>query len=395
MKEPIWSSHIFQEELNMNILIAADSFKGSCSAKQVTDTIERAAKNVIQDVTVTKIPVADGGEGTVDALVAAMHGTKVSVPAHDPLGRPITAEYGLLPDGSAVIETAAASGLTLLKPEERDALHASTFGTGELIRHALEHGVKKIILGLGGSATTDGGAGLANALGISFLDKDGKELEPGGVHLSELTSISTDGLLKEAAECEFMVACDVKNHLCGVLGAAAVFGPQKGADKNQVKILDAALAHYAAILKEELHCDAADTDGSGAAGGLLCGILPYFPVTICSGIDLVLDLTDFDEHVKHADLVITGEGRIDFQSALGKVPVGVAERAKKVRNVPVVAIAGAKGEGCETLYRFGIDAIFDTVPGVMSLEDVMSHAEENLETAAENVLRLFCLGNSK
>lgn len=379
----------------MNILIAADSFKGSCSARQVTDTIERAAKNVLPDVTVTKIPVADGGEGTVDALIAAMHGTKVTVPVHDPLGRPITAEYGLLPDGSAVIETAAASGLTLLKPEERDALHASTFGTGELIRHALEHGVKKLILGLGGSATTDGGAGLARALGISFLDADGRELKPGGVHLSELALISTDGLLKEAAGCEFVVACDVKNHLCGALGAAAVFGPQKGADEKQIKILDEALVHYAAILKDKLHCDAADTDGSGAAGGLLCGILPYFPVTICSGIDLVLDLTDFDEHVRHADLVVTGEGRIDFQSALGKVPVGVASRAKKIRNVPVIAIAGAKGEGCETLYSFGIDAIFDTVPGVMPLEDVMRQAEANLEKTAENVFRLFQLGRSR
>lgn len=379
----------------MNILIAADSFKGSCSARQVTDTIERAAKNVLPDVTVTKIPVADGGEGTEDALIAAMHGTKVTVPVHDPLGRPITAEYGLLPDGSAVIETAAASGLTLLKPEERDALHASTFGTGELIRHALEHGVKKLLLGLGGSATTDGGAGLARALGISFLDADGRELEPGGVHLSELALISTDGLLKEAAGCEFVVACDVKNHLCGALGAAAVFGPQKGADEKQIKILDEALVHYAAILKDKLHCDAADTDGSGAAGGLLCGILPYFPVTICSGIDLVLDLTDFDEHVRHTDLVVTGEGRIDFQSALGKVPVGVASRAKKIRNVPVIAIAGAKGEGCETLYNFGIDAIFDTVPGVMPLEDVMRQAEENLERTAENVFRLFQLGRSR
>lgn len=379
----------------MNILIAADSFKGSCSARQVTDTIERAAKNVLPDVTVTKIPVADGGEGTVDALIAAMHGTKVTVPVHDPLGRPITAEYGLLPDGSAVIETAAASGLTLLKPEERDALHASTFGTGELICHALKHGVKKLILGLGGSATTDGGAGLARALGISFLDADGRELEPGGVHLSELALISTDGLLKEAAGCEFVVACDVKNHLCGALGAAAVFGPQKGADEKQIKILDEALVHYAAILKDKLHCDAADTDGSGAAGGLLCGILPYFPVTICSGIDLVLDLTDFDEHVRHADLVVTGEGRIDFQSALGKVPVGVASRAKKIRNVPVIAIAGAKGEGCETLYSFGIDAIFDTVPGVMPLEDVMRQAEANLEKTSENVIRLFQLGRSR
>ena len=220
----------------MNILIAADSFKGSCSAREVTDTIESAAKAVIPDVAVTKIPVADGGEGTVDALVATMNGTKVRVPAHDPLGRTITAEYGLLPDGSAVIETAAASGLTLLKPKERDTLRASTFGTGELIRHALEHGVKKIILGLGGSATTDGGAGLAQALGISFLDKAGKELTPGGVHLSELARISTDALLKEAAECEFVIACDVKNRLCGSNGAAAIFGPQKGDTPEQVGV---------------------------------------------------------------------------------------------------------------------------------------------------------------
>ena len=373
----------------MNILIAADSFKGSCSAREVTDTIESAAKAVIPDVAVTKIPVADGGEGTVDALVAAMNGTKVRVPAHDPLGRAITAEYGLLPDGSAVIETAAASGLTLLKPKERDALRASTFGTGELIRHALEHGVKKIILGLGGSATTDGGAGLAQALGISFLDKTGKELAPGGVHLSELAQISTAGLLTEASECEFVIACDVKNRLCGSSGAAAIFGP------DQVRILDSALDHYASVLKDQLKCSTAETDGSGAAGGLLCGIIPYFPVTICSGIDLVLDLTNFDEHVKLADLVITGEGRIDSQSALGKVPVGVASRAKKIRNVPVVAIAGAKGEGCEALYKFGIDAIFDTVPGIITLEEAMEHAKENLERTAENVLRIFLAGSQE
>ena len=226
----------------------------------------------------------------------------------------------------------------------------------------------------------------------SFLDKAGKELAPGGVHLSELARISTDALLKEAAECEFVIACDVKNRLCGSNGAAAIFGPQKGATPEQVRILDAALSHYASILNDQLTCNAAETDGSGAAGGLLCGILPYFPVTICSGIDLVLDLTDFDEHVKHADLIITGEGRIDYQSALGKVPVGVASRAKKIRNVPVVAIAGAKGDGCETLYKFGIDAIFDTVPGIMSLEAAMEHAKENLEQTAENVLRLFFAG---
>ena len=379
----------------MNILIAADSFKGSCSAREVTDTIEYAAKAVIPDVAVTKIPVADGGEGTVDALVAAMNGTKVRVPAHDPLGRAITAEYGLLPDGSAVIETAAASGLTLLKPKERDALRASTFGTGELIRHALEHDVKKIILGLGGSATTDGGAGLAQALGISFLDKTGKELAPGGVHLSELAQISTAGLLTEASECEFVIACDVKNRLCGSSGAAAIFSPQKGATPDQVRILDSALDHYASVLKDQLKCSTAETDGSGAAGGLLCGIIPYFPVTICSGIDLVLDLTNFDEHVKLADLIITGEGRIDSQSALGKVPVGVASRAKKIRNVPVVAIAGAKGEGCEALYKFGIDAIFDTVPGIITLEEAMEHAKENLERTAENVLRIFLAGSQE
>lgn len=238
-------------------------------------------------------------------------------------------------------------------------------------------------------------SGLAQALGISFLDKTGKELAPGGVHLSELAQISTAGLLTEASECEFVIACDVKNRLCGSSGAAAIFGPQKGATPDQVRILDSALDHYASVLKDQLKCSTAETDGSGAAGGLLCGIIPYFPVTICSGIDLVLDLTNFDEHVKLADLVITGEGRIDSQSALGKVPVGVASRAKKIRNVPVVAIAGAKGEGCEALYKFGIDAIFDTVPGIITLEEAMEHAKENLERTAENVLRIFLAGSQE
>ena len=389
----------------MRYLLAPDSFKEAASAQAVAESIRRGVAAGDPGAECRMMPLSDGGEGLTDALVQATGGELRSEHAHDALGRPIITRYGFLGEGgfgtshdgenprTAVVELAAASGIERISPADRDPLAASTFGTGELIRAAIDAGAERIVLGLGGSATTDGGAGLAGALGISFLDKDGKELEPGGVHLRELASISTDGLLREAAGCEFLVACDVKNHLCGALGAAAVFGPQKGADEEQVKILDAALAHYAAVLKDKLHCAAADTDGSGAAGGLLCGILPYFPVTICSGIDLVLDLTDFDEHVKQADLVITGEGRIDFQSALGKVPVGVAERAKKVRNVPVVAIAGAKGDGCETLYNFGIDAIFDTVPGVMSLEDVMSHAEENLLNTAENVLRLFQIGN--
>ena len=378
-------------EKRMKVVIAADSFKGSCSAGNVAKAMAAGVREVFPQAETVCLPVADGGEGTTDALLAALGGQRVQVPAHDPLGRPITAAYGLLPDGTAVIETAAASGLPLLAEGERDALHASTYGTGELIRHALTHGATQILLGLGGSATTDGGLGLGQALGISYRDAEGGELGPGGIALAKLACVDAEKLLPEAKKCRFRLACDVRNTLCGPQGAAAVFGPQKGADPAQVEQLDAALAHYGEVLKEQLGSDAAARPGSGAAGGLACTLLAFLESTLCPGIDLVLDTVGFDAQLADCDLVLTGEGRLDGQSACGKVPFGVARRAK-ARGVPVIAIGGAIGPGAEALYGCGVDALVSAVDKVTTLADAMAHAEENITAATARTMRVLNIG---
>ena len=375
----------------MKIVIATDSFKGSCSAPDAARAMAAGVRQVFPQAETVCLPVADGGEGTTDALLTALGGQRVSVPVHDPMGRPILAEYGLLPDGTAVVETAAASGLPLVAPEERDALHASTYGTGELIRHALTHGATRILLGLGGSATTDGGLGLGQALGLSFRDAAGQELGPGGIALAGLAKIDASHLLPEARNCTFRLACDVRNPLCGPEGAAAVFGPQKGADPAQVKQLDEALAHYGAVLAEQCASDAAQQPGSGAAGGLACTLLAFFPASLCPGIDLVLDTVGFEGQLADCTLVLTGEGRLDGQSACGKVPYGVARRAK-AHGLPVVAIGGSIGPGAEALYTCGVDALVSTVDKITTLADAMAHAEENITTAAARAMRLLQAG---
>lgn len=378
----------------MKVLIAIDSFKGSCSAPEAARAVSRGVLSVFPQAETVLLPVADGGEGTVDALVTIFHGEKRAVTVHDPLGRPITAEYGVLDGETAVVESAAASGLPLLKLEERDAAAATTYGTGELIRHALEHGAKRIVLGLGGSATTDGGMGLAQALGVSFLDAAGRELGYGGRELARLARVETAGILPEARTCQFILACDVKNKLCGPQGAAAVFGPQKGATPQQVRTLDSALAHYAEVLRTQLGCDAAETEGAGAAGGITCSMLAFFHTQLQSGIDMVLDLAGFDTLVETADLVITGEGRIDGQSAFGKVPAGVAARTKAVRDVPVLAIGGALGDGAEALYGCGVESIMSAVSRITTLEDAMANASPALEESTERMMRVLKAGMS-
>ena len=354
--------------------------------------MSRGIKRVFPSADTVELPIADGGEGTVESLVAAANGRMVSVDTRDPLGRPISACYGLLPDGTAIVETAAASGLTLVPASERDALHASTYGTGLLVRHALEKGAKKIILGLGGSATTDGGLGIAQALGISFLDRDGAQLASGGVELARLDRIDPAGLLPEAKDCEFILACDVKNKLYGPEGAAYVFAPQKGASPEQVRILDAALENYGRVLREQFGIDTAEREGSGAAGGLGCVFMAFLGAKVRPGIELVLDTIDFDSHIRCADLVITGEGRLDSQSAYGKVPDGVARRTKRIKNIPVIAIGGSIVEGAEELYACGVDAMESTVSRITTLDDAMAHAGENIEAAAERVMRLIRAG---
>ena len=376
----------------MKIIIATDSYKGSCSAEEVVTTIEQGVLEVFPGAETVCVPVADGGEGTVRAMVAAAKGRTVDLMVHDPLGRPIRAEYGVLPDGTVVIETAAASGLPLLLDGERDALHASSYGTGELIRHALQQGTKKIILGLGGSATTDGGAGLAQALGVSFLDADGKELPPGGAALSRLKRVDLSGMLPQAKNCEFLLACDVRNKLCGPEGAAAAFGPQKGATAEQIRVLDTSLSHYAEVLFQQMGCSAARKESSGAAGGIGCAMMAFLNASVCPGIDLVLDAVGFDAALAGADLVLTGEGRLDAQSACGKVPAGVAHRVKSVGDIPVIAIGGAIGDGAEDLYGCGVDGMMSTVSRVTTLENAMENAVENLRESTVRAMQLLKIG---
>lgn len=377
--------------MGMNVIIAPDSFKGSCTAREAAEYIARGVTEVFPDAAITLLPIADGGEGTVDSLVAAAKGRFVSVATVDPLDRPIAAQYGVLPDGTVVVEAAAASGLTLVALEERDAMRASTYGTGLLLRHALENGAKKILIGLGGTATTDGGMGIGRALGISFLDAEGKPLADGGAELARLDKIDVSGLMPQAKECEFILACDVKNTLCGENGAAYVFSPQKGANAQQVQQLDAALANYARVLAT-MGSDVANRPSSGAAGGLGCVFMAFLNAGVRSGIDLVLDTIGFDNHVRDADMVITGEGRLDAQSACGKVPCGVATRTKAVRNIPVIAIGGAIADGAETLYSCGVDTLVSSISEVTTLQTAMQNAEKNITSATVRAMRLVKLG---
>lgn len=386
------STCVLPEIFAMKIVIAPDSFKGSLSARQAVSAMTAGVRRVFSAADIVGIPVADGGEGTVDALLAACGGRTVRVPAHDPLGRDICAAYGLLPDGTAVVETAAASGLTLLRPEERDALHASSFGTGELIRHALAGGAHRLILGLGGSATTDGGMGLARALGISFLDADGAVLPDGGAALLRLDRIDRRAIMPEAEKCEFIIAGDVRNPLTGEAGAAAVFAPQKGADRAQVQLLEAALSRYAAVLARQLESDAAQREGAGAAGGIGCAMRALFGAVMRSGIDLVLDAAGFDAAVADADLVLTGEGQLDAQSACGKVPAGVARRAKALRSIPVIAIGGAIGEGADALYSCGVDGMVGAVSRITDRVAAMREAGAALEDCTARTMELLRIG---
>ncbi|MDR2820901.1 MAG: glycerate kinase [Desulfovibrio sp.] len=377
----------------MHIVIAPDSFKGCLSALAVASAMEQGILRVFPEASVDKIPIADGGEGTVSALVAATDGTVYSSTVTGPRGDPVDAQWGMFGDGNtAVIEMAAASGLPLLLPDRRDVLNACTRGTGELVRAALDRGAGRIIIGIGGSATNDGGMGFIRALGAKFLDASGAELPPGGAALSKLAHIDLSGLDPRLAGTELLVACDVDNPLCGPRGASAVFGPQKGADPEKVAILDAALLHYAQIAADVTGKPrAAETAGAGAAGGLGAGLLFFTGATLMPGVTLVLNATNFDARVKSADIVFTGEGRTDFQTVFGKAPVGVAEAAKKYGKA-VVCLSGGLGNGADDVYAHGIDALWSIPPGPMSLEECMTNGAALLADAAERFCRALRTG---
>ncbi|MDG2915956.1 glycerate kinase [Bisgaard Taxon 10/6] len=377
----------------MKIVIAPDSFKESLSALGVADAIETGFKKVFPNATYVKIPMADGGEGTVQSLADALQGRLITVEVTAPLGNKVKAEFAISGDEqTAIIEMAAASGLHLVPIEKRDPTKTTSYGTGELIKAALDLGVKKLILGIGGSATNDGGVGMLQALGIRFLDINGKEIGFGGSALNNIEKIDRTSLDARLQNVELQVACDVNNPLCGEKGASATFGPQKGATPNMVEQLDRALAHFAKIAERDLHLNIRDQAGAGAAGGMGGGLLLLPNVQLKAGVQIVIDAVRLAEHLKDADLVITGEGRMDSQTIHGKTPIGVAKTAK-ANNKPVIAITGCLREDYDVVYNHGIDAVFPIIRQLGTLEETLAKGRENLESAAQNVARLYKLAH--
>ena len=377
------------------IVIASDSFKGSLSSAELAACGERAVHRLFPDCKVVQLPVADGGEGTAETLTAALGGQSVTAIVHDPLGRLITARYGwIAQEQTALIEMAAASGLPLLPLEERNPWLTSTYGTGELIRNALERGCHKFLIAIGGSATNDGGMGLLQALGFRFLDAEGKELPGCGGSLQQIQQIDSSGVLVDLAQCQFTVACDVTNPFYGPTGAAYVFAPQKGADAEMVEALDQGLRHFAQLIHTTQGIAIDQLAGAGAAGGLGGGLVAFLNARLTPGIEMVLDALRFDTQITGADLIITGEGKLDAQTCMGKTPLGILRRAQQ-QGIPVVALGGAV-EASEALNQCGFLAVFPILPYPTSLTEAMdsSFTQQNIERTIAQVLRLFSASSS-
>jgi len=376
----------------MKFVFAPDSFKGTLSSLQVIEILEKAARLHFEDLQVIKVPIADGGEGTVEALVTAMGGEYRYAEVTGPLeGMTVKARYGISGNRTAIIEMAQASGLPLLDETQKNPLVTTTYGTGELIRAALDEGIREFIIGIGGSATNDGGMGMAQALGIAFLDADGKNVGLGGRYLSEVRQIVMDGLDPRIRESRITVICDVNNPLTGPRGATYVYGPQKGATGDMLEILENGMKNYARVIKSQLGIDVDGIQGAGAAGGLGAALTGFLGATLKPGIEAILEFVNFDSLLDDVDLVVTGEGRIDEQSVFGKVPVGVAKHCK-AKNVPVVAIAGIMGRNASAVYEYGINSIMTTVNRAMPLEEALANAEELLFDAADRMFRFIKTG---
>lgn len=373
----------------MKFILAPDSFKESMTAKEACISMENGIRKVFKDATCIHVPMADGGEGTVDALIESTDGNIYEVEVTAPLGNKVKAKFGILGDGkTAVIEMAEASGIHLVKLEDRNPLITTTFGTGELIKYALDMNIERIIIGLGGSATNDGGVGMLQALGASFKDSDGKEIAFGGGALKDLCTIDLSGFDKRIYDVKIEVACDVKNPLTGENGASFVFGAQKGGNKETLETLDSNLKHYAEVVKRDMGKEIDKVEGAGAAGGLGAALIGFCNGKLESGIDLVIKYSNLEDKVRKADFVFTGEGSIDFQTKFGKTPIGVAKIAKKY-NIPVIAFGGRIGEGIDELYSLGIDSVIGITPGVISLDEALRKGKENLEISTENVVRIL------
>jgi glycerate kinase len=372
------------------IVVASDSFKGSVTSLEVAESAEKAIRSVFPDCEVLKIPVADGGEGTTEALVHAMGGKMMACRVHDPLMNLIYTEYGILGDGeTAVIEMASASGLPLVPEDKRNPLLTTTYGTGELIKDALERGCRHFLVGIGGSATNDAGTGMLQALGFRFLDKEGKELRQGGRILQDICSTDRSQALPRLKEADFTVACDVNNPFSGENGAAFVYARQKGADDEMIRLLDRGLTHFASVIRQQEQKDIDAIPGAGAAGGLGGGFLAFLPTTLKPGIQMVLDALLFEEKIKGADLVITGEGKLDKQTGMGKTPGGILQAARK-QHIPTIAIGGSIEEA-EALNSQGFLSAFSIQPGTVSLRQAMDNvfARQNIERTVTQFLRII------
>lgn len=371
-----------------NFILVPDSFKGTLSAIEVCNIMKSSIKNLYKDANIISVPVADGGEGTVDAFLYALGGEKKSIWVSDAFNeQKILAHYAMLKDNIAVIEMAACAGLPLVK-NRLEPDKTTTFGVGELIIDAINSGAKKIILGLGGSATNDGGCGMAVALGVKFKDEQDQEFIPTGGTLSQIYKIDMNNIYSKIKDVEFISMCDVDNPLCGRLGASAVFAPQKGADEDMVKSLDEGLAHLAKIIKRDLHIEVKDIKGAGAAGGLGAGSIAFLQSKLTKGIDVILDTINFDELVSKADIVFTGEGKFDSQSLHGKVVMGVANRSQKYKT-PVIVVTGAIGENIQEAYNKGITTIFSINKEPMEFSKSALKSKENMILTMENILRLL------
>ncbi len=375
----------------MKVAAAIDSFKGSMTSLEVAEAFEKGVKKVYKDAEFIKIPLADGGEGTVKALIDNLDGKMINIKVKDPLMRDIDSFYGISGDGkTAVIEMAAASGLPLLSLDERNPLKATTFGTGELIKDALEKGCREFIIGIGGSATNDAGIGMLSALGYVFLDENGNELEPNGENLINIRSFKDDKVMKEVSKAKFLIACDVDNPFYGSNGAAYVYGKQKGATNDIIKILDEGMINFSNVIKKIRKTDISNISGSGAAGGLGGAFTAFFNSELKPGIDIITEKIELENKINGSDYVITGEGRIDFQSAMGKTPSGVAKLAKKY-GIPVIAIGGSVDDEIGDIYDCGITAAFSIIDSPMTLNEAMDteNAQRLVEKTAEQIFRLI------
>ena len=377
----------------MKIIIAPQAFKGSISGMNAAKAIEAGVKIVLPDSETILLPIADGGDGTLETLIDVMGGDIVSETISGPFGSKIKADWGALSNKkTAILEMARTSGLALINPKDLDPYKATTFGLGELISKAMDKGYREFIVGIGGSATNDAGAGLAQALGVRLLNASGKEIDLGGFNLKHLDSIDMSRIDPRVKESIFKVACDVDNPMCGPEGASTVYGPQKGASKEMITVLDNALQHFSHVVNRDMNKQIKHMPGAGAAGGLGGGMFAFLNASLKKGVDIVLDTVDFDQKLENADLVITGEGQIDFQTVFSKAPIGVA-KASKAKNIPVVGLSGSLGTNYELVHKHGIDAVFSITNSPMTLQESSDNAYELISKASEEIMRSILLGS--